>query len=249
MLRTDRIDLFQFHCCDELPDPGDPDGAWAAVREAVAAGKILHVGITSHRIAVAEAAVDTGLYETMQFPFSYLSGDRDLALAGRCKAANMGFIAMKGLAGGLLTDVRACHAFMAGYDNVVPIWGIQSEAELRQWLQVEAEDPPMTPALQAVIDRDRAQLAGSFCRGCGYCMPCPAGIEIRNCARMDMLLRRSPWQQYFTPDWQEKMNNIENCLECRQCAAKCPYQLDTPELLKYMLRDYREFYEAHRSQL
>ena len=83
---------------------------------------------------------------------------------------------------------------MNSYPNVVPIWGIQTMAELRQWLAAEAEDPQLDDALRAVIEKDRAELAGSFCRGCGYCMPCPAGIEIRNCARMDMLLRRSPWR-------------------------------------------------------
>ena len=76
-----------------------------------------------------------------------------------------------------------------------------------------------------------------------------AAAEIRNCARMNMLLRRSPWQQYMTPEWQAKMNKIDDCLGCRRCASRCPYQLDTPNLLKYMLKDYREFYEAHKDQL
>jgi len=249
MLRTDYIDLFQFHCCDELPDPDDPNGAFAAAREAKAAGKIRHIGITSHRIAVAEQAVASGLFETLQFPFSYISGERDLALADACRGADMGFIAMKGLAGGLLTNARACHAFMAGYPNVVPIWGIQSMAELEEWLRVAEEDPKLDGELGAVVEKDRRELTGTFCRSCGYCMPCPAGIEIRNCARMNMLLRRSPWRQYYTPEWRAKMEKINDCLECRKCAAKCPYQLDTPNLLKYMLKDYREFYEAHRAEL
>ena len=161
----------------------------------------------------------------------------------------MGYIAMKGLAGGLLTNARACHAFMKQYDNVVPIWGIQTFEELDEWLAVAEEDPDMDEALAEAIRRDRQELAGGFCRSCGYCMPCPVGIEIRNCARMDRLLRRSPWRQYFTPEWQAKMNKIEDCLGCRRCASRCPYQLDTPNLLKYMLKDYREFYEAHKDEL
>ena len=249
MLRTDYIDLFQFHCCEDLPDPNDPDGAFAAALAAKAAGKLRHIGITTHSVAVAEAAVESGLFETLQFPFSYLSSERDLALAEKCEKAGMGFIAMKGLAGGLLTDVRACTAFMNSYPNVVPIWGIQTMAELRQWLAAEAEDPQLDDALRAVIEKDRAELAGSFCRGCGYCMPCPAGIEIRNCARMDMLLRRSPWRPYYSPKWREKMEKIEQCKNCRKCAEKCPYKLDTPALLQYQLRDYRKFYEAHKSEL
>ena len=205
--------------------------------------------MTTHRVNVAEECIASGLFETLQFPFSYISSERDLALAEKCKAADMGYIAMKGLAGGMLTNTRACHAFMKQYDNVVPIWGVQRLEELEQWLAVAEEDPDMDEELAAFIKKERQELSGSFCRSCGYCMPCPVGIEIRNCARMNMLLRRSPWQQYMTPEWQAKMNKIEDCLECRRCASRCPYQLDTPNLLKYMLKDYREFYETHKDLL
>jgi predicted aldo/keto reductase-like oxidoreductase len=249
MLKTDHIDLFQFHQCPELPDPDDPDGAFAAALEAKAQGKILHIGITTHRVNVAEDAIASGNFETLQFPFSYISSDRDLALAGKCRQADMGFIAMKGLAGGLLTNARACRAFMSTYGNVVPIWGIQTMDELTQWLRVTEEDPSMDEELAAAIKRDRSELAGSFCRSCGYCMPCTVGIEIRNCARMNMLLRRSPWRQYMTPEWRAKMDRINDCIGCRKCAEKCPYQLDTPNVLKYMLKDYYEFYEAHKNEL
>ena len=249
MMKTDYIDLFQFHQVNEVPNPNDPNGAYAGALEAKERGWIRHIGVTSHRIQVAEDCIASGWFETLQFPFSYISSERDLALAEKCKKADMGFIAMKGLAGGLLTNVRACHAFMALYDNVVPIWGIQRLEELEQWLQMERENPQMDAELDAFIKKERQELSGTFCRGCGYCMPCPAGIEIRNCARMNMLLRRSPWQQYMTAEWQEKMNKIDDCLECRSCASKCPYQLDTPNLLKYMLKDYREFYEEHKNML
>ncbi len=249
MLKTDYIDLFQFHQAKEVPDPNDPNGAFAGALEAKERGWIRHIGVTTHRVNVAEECISSGWFETLQFPFSYISSERDLALAAKCKEADMGFIAMKGLAGGLLTNVRACHAFMNLYDNVVPIWGMQRLEELQQWLAAAEEDPQMDEELEAFITKERQELAGTFCRSCGYCMPCPVGIEIRNCARMNMLLRRSPWQQYMTEEWQARMNKIEDCIGCRSCASKCPYQLDTPNLLKYMLKDYREFYESHKNLL
>lgn len=249
MMKTDYIDLFQFHQVTEVPDPNDPKGAYAGAMEAKERGWIRHIGVTSHRVNIAEDCISSGLFETLQFPFSYISSDRDLALAEKCREADMGYIAMKGLAGGMLTNVRACYAFMKKYDNVVPIWGIQKMEELEQWLSLAQEDPDMDEELSAFIRKERQELSGSFCRSCGYCMPCPAGIEIYNCARMNMLLRRSPWQQYMTPQWREKMERINNCIGCRSCASRCPYQLDTPNLLKYMLKDYREFYEAHKDLL
>ncbi|MBQ9030580.1 MAG: aldo/keto reductase [Parasporobacterium sp.] len=247
MLKTDYLDLFQFHCVSQVPDVRNPDGAFAAALEAKQQGLIRHIGVTTHLIEIAKNCIGTGWFETLQFPFSYISSREDLDLAAACEKKGMGFIAMKGLAGGLITNVNACHAFMKQYPNVVPIWGIQSEAELSQWLRAAEEDPEMNGEYLAQIEADRKELSGSFCRGCGYCMPCPVEIPINNAARMNMLLRRSPYRPYMSDEWREKMNRINDCLECRSCASKCPYQLDTPALLKVMLRDYNEFYELHKN--
>ena len=95
------------------------------------------------------------------------------------------------------------------------------------------------------IHKDRSELAGDFCRGCGYCMPCPAGIEIPTQARISLLLGRAPYQPFLEDSFKEKMERINQCIECGQCKSHCPYQLDTPNLLKRELKRYQEFYEAH----
>ncbi len=246
-MKTDYIDLFQFHMVSNWDEIDG--GAWVAAQEAKAKGWVRHIGVTSHSIRFAEEAVASGRFETLQYPFSYLSSPEEMDLVRACRDADMGFIAMKALAGGMLANARAVHAFMREQEGVVPIYGVQTMEELEQWLALADEDPALDGELQAVIDADKEQLGGQFCRSCGYCMPCPQGIEIRNCARMDMLIRRSPWRPYFTPEWQEKMNKIKTCLNCGKCKSKCPYHLDTPAVLKYMLKDYREFYEAHKAEL
>lgn len=246
-LQTDYIDLFQFHNPAQLPDPEDPDGPFAAVLEAKQKGYIRHIGITNHRLKVACAAIDSGNFETMQFPFCYLAAPQDLEIVEKCKAADMGFIAMKGLSGGLLNNAEACYAFMQEYPNVVPIWGIQREEELDQWLELTARDPHVTPEIQAVIDKDRKELAGNFCRSCGYCLPCTAGIDIPQAARMSALLRRSPYQPYMSDEWYAKMHKIEECVHCDACKSRCPYGLDTPALLQAMLKDYDAFYAEHHN--
>ena len=144
-----------------------------------------------------------------------------------------------GLPGGLITNSAAAYAFEAQYDNVLPIWGVQRETELDEFLSYIDNPPRMNEELRAVIEKDRAELRGEFCRGCGYCMPCPVGIEINSCARMSLLLRRSPAAAYLSPEGQAKMKKIENCLHCNQCKAKCPYGLDTPALLARNYEDYK----------
>ena len=239
-LRTDYIDIYQFHNPAFCPRPDDGTGLYEAMLEAKEKGMICHIGITNHRLNVAHEAVESGLYETLQFPFCYLATEKDIELVEKCKEANMGFIAMKALSGGLITNSAAAYAFLAQYDNVLPIWGVQRESELDEFLSYIDNPPTMTEELAAVIKKDREELLGDFCRGCGYCMPCPVGIEINNCARMSLLIRRSPSAAQLTPAAQEKMKKIENCLHCGSCKAKCPYGLDTPTLLEKNYQDYCE---------
>ncbi|MCH5183379.1 MAG: aldo/keto reductase [Oscillospiraceae bacterium] len=238
-LKTDYLDFYQFHNPAVCPRPGDGSGLYEAMLEAKAQGKIRHIGITNHRPHVAEEAVRSGLYETLQFPFCYLATETDLALVDLCREQNVGFIAMKGLSGGLITDAKAAYAWMAQYDNVLPIWGVQRESELDDFLACGENPPEMAGEILASIERDRAELLGNFCRACGYCMPCPVGIQISNCARMSQLIRRSPSAGWLTPESQKMMFRIEQCVGCGKCKSKCPYELDTPTLLKRNLEDYK----------
>lgn len=239
-LKTDYIDIYQLHNPSFCPRPGDGSGLYEALEKAKAEGKILHIGITAHRPDVAREAVLSGLYETLQFPFCYLATETDTDIVRLCVEQDVGFIAMKGLSGGLLTNSAAAYAWMAQFENVLPIWGIQRESELAEFIAYMKEPPQMTAEVRSVIERDRAELIGNFCRACGYCMPCPVGIEINNCARMSQLIRRSPSAQHLTEEARAKMMKIEECVNCGSCKSKCPYGLDTPELLRLNLADYKK---------
>lgn len=240
LLQTDYIDIYQFHCAETVYQPGDGTGMYECMLQAKEEGKIRHIGITAHLIQVAMEAVDSHLYETIQFPFSYLSSVKEEELVQKSKEAHMGFIAMKGLAGGLINQSKPAMAYMSQFDNVLPIWGIQKESELDEWLSYMDETPVIDEEMKAFIEKEKGELSGDFCRGCGYCMPCPAGIMINQCARMSLMLRRSPSQNWLTEDMQAEMKKIENCLHCGQCSRKCPYQLDTPALLQKNYEDYQK---------
>lgn len=238
-LKTDCVDIYQFHCVGQCYRPGDGSGMYECMLEAKKQGKIRFISATAHKIGIAEEVVESGLYDTLQFPFSYLASERDIALVRRCKEKNIGFIAMKALSGGLITNSAAAYAYIAQYDNVLPIWGVQRKHELEEFLSYMDNPPSMTEEMRALIDRDRAELSGDFCRGCGYCMPCPAGIEINNCARMIQLIRRSPSAGFLQEKAQEKMYKIEDCTRCGRCMKHCPYGLQIPDLLRKNLEDYR----------
>ncbi len=240
LLKTDYIDIYQFHNPAFCPKPGDGSGLYEAMLEALEQGKIRHIGITNHRLAVAEEAVRSGLYETLQFPFSYLASEKELGLVRLCEEQDVGFICMKALAGGLITRSDAAYAYLNQY-SVAPIWGIQRESELDEFLSYQEQPPAMTGDIAAYIAREREELVGDFCRGCGYCMPCPAGIEINTCARISLLLRRSPSAQWLTEESQAMMAKIDSCLSCGRCKTKCPYGLDTPGLLRKNYEDYKTF--------
>lgn len=239
-LQTDYIDIYQFHNPSFCPRPGDGTGLYEAALEAKKQGKIRHIGISSHKIPIAKEIIESGLYEVLQFPFCYLATQQDLEIVEACKKADIGFVAMKGLAGGVLNNAKAAFAFQEQFDHVVPVWGIQRESELQEFISYMKNPPTMDDEVRAIIEKDLKELSGDFCRGCGYCLPCPASIPINQCARMSVLLRRSNTQAFLSPAWQEHMKKIENCIQCGACASRCPYGLNPPELLKKNYAEYQD---------
>ncbi|MCR5219242.1 aldo/keto reductase [Treponema sp.] len=246
-LKTDYIDLYQFHNPAFCPKPEDGTGLYEAMLQAKAEGKIRHIGITNHRLNVAREAIQSGLYETLQFPFCYLSTEKEIELVKQCKEKNMGFIAMKALSGGLITNAAAAYAYINQFDNVLPIWGIQRMNELEEFISFQKKEPDYSGKIKELIEKDRKELCGSFCRGCGYCMPCPQKIEINNCARMSLMLRRAPSASWLNEEWQKKMSLITSCIHCNKCSSHCPYGLDTPKLLQENYIDYQEVLAGRRS--
>ena len=126
----------------------------------------------------------------------------------------MGFIAMKALCGGLLTDAKAVFMFFEGMEKAVPIYGMQRESELLEFAGLAGNPQEMTKEISLRIQSDKNELQGNFCRGCGYCLPCPADIKINMVARMSFLLRRAVWQSFVTPEWQAEMRKVNDCIDC-----------------------------------
>ena len=245
-LKTDYIDIYQFHLMGQCYRPGDGTGMYECMLKAKREGKIRHIGGTAHKIGIARELAESGLYETVQYPISYLADEQETEFIRLCQKNNVGVICMKGMAGGLITNSKAAMAFVSQFEGTVPIWGIQRESELDEWLSYMDDTPEMDDEISAFIESERKELMGEFCRGCGYCMPCTVGIQINQCNRMSLMLRRAPSAGWLSKNWQAEMAKIENCISCGACLPKCPYELDIPSLLRKNLEDYKEVLKGNR---
>ena len=246
-MKTDYLDIFQFHNPDFCPMEDDP--AYQYLVELKKQGVVRHIGITNHRLFVAHEAIDSGLYETLQFPFSVLATEKDTEVVEKCAKADVGFVCMKAMSGGLIREPRATFAFLQRYPHVVPIYGVQRMEELQEWLALDENPPVWDGELEALVEKERRELSGDFCRSCGYCLPCPKNIPIPNAARIQFLMTRSPYKPYLTPEWREGMDRIEDCIHCDHCKNHCPFGLDTPSLLVSQKAWYDRFYEEHKDEV
>lgn len=243
-LKTDVIDIYQFHNPADVPLADDP--RYRAMEDFKRQGMIRHIGITTHSADRAVLAARSGLYETVQYPISCISDPRDLEVVETCRDLGVGVLGMKALAGGLISDARLSFAALDPYDHLAPLWGVQHMHELNQLVALDNDPPALDDAMRARIAALREELGGEFCRGCGYCMPhCPRGIAISMCARMTLLLGRAVWQSFMTDEWNRNMEHIESCLHCGACTEHCPYGLDIPALLEKNLAEYRRFRAEH----
>lgn len=245
-LKTDYVDVLQLHNPEYDIDFDDENSAFAGAMEAKKRGYCRFVGVTQHNLERAYNYAACGKFDTVQFPFSCLATEREIGLTQLCAKEDVGFIAMKALAGGLISNIPANFAFLRQLPNIVPIYGIQKLEELEQFIALDRDPPVWDDTMIAQIEAEKAQLSGNFCRGCAYCMPCPQGINISWDARMSLMLKRAVTENFLTPQWKEEMDKINTCIECGQCKSRCPYGLDTPTLLKENLTFYREFVSQYK---
>jgi predicted aldo/keto reductase-like oxidoreductase len=244
-LRTDVIDIWQLHnissaeTYDRVTGPG---GSLEAAREALQAGKIRHIGLSSHNLDVAMEAVRSGLFETVQFPFNYVTREPADELIPLAKERDVGFIGMKPFAGGMLGNAALSIKYVLQFDSVVPDPGIQAVGEIEEIAAiVESGDWELTPQERQEIEARRAELGTQFCRQCGYCQPCPEGISIP----MVMITRGmwKLWPRGTFLDWMGRViDEARNCVQCGECEEKCPYQLPIRE----MIAENIAFYESVR---
>jgi predicted aldo/keto reductase-like oxidoreductase len=245
-LQTDWIDLYQLHNVSNeaaLQAIMAPDGACAAVQRAKEAGKIRHIGLSSHSISTAEAALQTGLFKTLQFPFNFIEQDPAEELFPYARSRNIGLIGMKPLGGGLLERADLCFRFLQQHSYLVPIPGIRSKREADEIAALYRRPRPLNEADLASMEEIRSLLGKKFCHRCEYCMPCEQGVQIPSVLIFQSAARRLSAEG--VKGWLgEAMESAELCIECGECEEKCPYRLPIADLLKEHLALYRELVQT-----
>lgn len=244
LLKTDYIDIYQFHNASMVHEADSL--MYKQMLSFKEQGLIRHISVTAHKAKVAMDCIESGLFDTLQYPISCISDELDIEVVTKAETSGMGVIAMKAMAGGLVDKAILPFAFLEQFKSTVPIWGIQHMEELLEFVELDKNPPALDAEMQKRIDIYKKELSGDFCRGCGYCVKgCPADIQINMAARMTLLCGRAVWQNFVTEDAQAMMAKIDDCIDCGQCSMACPYDLNTPELLRKNQREYKVFLESH----
>jgi predicted aldo/keto reductase-like oxidoreductase len=246
-LGVDYIDLYQLHCVSNFEDYEKslaPGGPLDVIREAQAAGQVRHIGITCHSMEVALEATRSSLFETMMFPFNFVSHEAAEKLIPLAQEHDVGFIVMKPMGGRLLENAAVAFKYLRQFLDTVPIAGIERTEEIEEVVAIMEGDPQMTPAEEAEMERLRAELGTRFCRRCGYCQPCPEGVPIQRLMILESMLKRMPAESFF-PGWgTEVVPQAENCVQCGECEEKCPYHLPIREMMEEHLSLFHTQKEA-----
>ncbi len=233
-LRTDHIDLYQMHnpSLADLERMTAPDGALEALREAKAAGKIGHIGVTAHLAAVFERALEMDWVETVMFPYNIVETQGE-ALIHRAAERGVGFICMKPLAGGALEDARLALRFIRQNPDVtVAIPGMCDVHEIEENIASMEDSSPLSEDELSRIEAVRQSLGTQFCRRCNYCQPCTAGIQISGVFLVEGYLKRYGLRDWAVARYRGMEKNASDCVQCGVCETRCPYQLPIREMLK-----------------
>jgi predicted aldo/keto reductase-like oxidoreductase len=202
-----------------------------AAQEALQAGQVRHIGITSHSLEVALAAVPSGHFETIQFPFNFVTREAAEELIPLARRHDVGFIAMKPFAGGLLDNASLAIKFLLQFDGVIPDPGIEKVEEVEEIVSLLDGSWELNVAEREAIELIRAEVGNRFCRRCEYCLPCPEGVQIPTVMNVKSFWKRFPADRFSTGWLAEAMYSAESCIECGECEEKCPYALPIREML------------------
>jgi predicted aldo/keto reductase-like oxidoreductase len=251
MLQTDYIDIYQIHglrSMEVLQRMMNEDGAMAALKEAQQAGKIGHIGFTTHWLDTAVAAVRLGEFSSVQVPFNFIENEPLNELVGVCREHNVGIIGMKPLGGGLIPYPDLALRWLLEQPlDLIPI-GMESVEEVNTNVRLARERRPLSAEEQGMLEAAAQELGKRFCRKCGYCMPCPNNVPISSVMLVELMYKRNGPEETLQAKYLEHLAKVEECVECGECVRKCPYELPIPEIIRELAAKYLPLLEEYRAK-
>jgi predicted aldo/keto reductase-like oxidoreductase len=240
-LKTDYIDLYQLHNITNLQEFEKvmaKGGALEALQEYRDKGVIKHIGITSHSVDIIEKALEYDVFETIQYPYNAVE-TQGSELFRKAYEKNIGIIGMKPFAGGAITNARAALKFILQNQHITcAIPGMCSIEQLMDNIKA-IDEMPLTQAEKEALSKEASELGERFCRRCGYCQPCPKGINIPVVFVMESYYKRYNLMEWAQTRYDSMPSKASDCEKCGLCETRCPYQLPIRE----MLESVRETFE------
>lgn len=252
-LDTDYIDLCQFHGISDRERMGkilDPEsGLFQVFEDAKKAGKIRHIGITSHQLDIAKELVQTGRFETMMFPFNFITCEPADELLPLCREHDVGFIDMKPMADGMLENPVVAFKYLFRFPDMVIIPGIEKPHEIEEIAKIFEGSHEMTASEIADMQHLTGELGTRFCRRCDYCQPYQQEIPISMVLSFPSFVKRLPPGWYLEGGMiPGQMAKAATCVECGECEARCPYHLPIIEMVAANHKLYEEIREKYQNQ-
>ncbi|MDY0235680.1 MAG: aldo/keto reductase [Gudongella sp.] len=241
LLKTDRIDLFQFHNVKSLEDYNNliADGAALdAIKKAKEDGIVKEIGISSHSLDVLNVAVKTDHFATIQFPYNAVERQAE-DLFRIAHERNIGVIVMKPLAGGAIQNGELALRFILENQNVsVVIPGMDCVEQVIENTKPGHDGKGLSEDQRKNLEKEAAELGTQFCRRCGYCAPCSVGIDIPTQFILDSYFTRYNLQEWAQTRYNSQEIKASDCIDCGLCEPRCPYNLPIREMLKKVASHY-----------
>ena len=241
LLKTDRIDLYQFHNIRSIEDYNNlmaEGAAYQAIKKAKEDGRVVEIGISSHSIDVLEEAIKTDYFSTIQFPYNAVERQAE-DLFEKAYNNNIGVIVMKPLAGGAISNGELALRFILENKNVsVVIPGMDSVDQVRENSKPGQDGLGLSGKQREELDKEASNLGSQFCRRCGYCAPCSVGIDIPTQFILDSYFTRYNLQEWAQTRYNSQEIKASDCIDCGICEPRCPYNLPIREMLKNVASHY-----------
>lgn len=266
-LRTGYLDIYNFHgmTWDAFTKHIDgPNGKLRLMVKAREQGLVRHICCSFHDTPEALVKLaETGIFTAITLQYNLLNRSLEQAML-RLKELGVGVVVMGPVGGGRLgvpsdrlreatgdaaaSTPEIALRFVLGHPAVsLAISGMNSMAMLDDNVRTVTARPPFTPEQVRELDRALAGIrekTGIRCPACGYCQPCPAGVDISENFRVFNEYRMFGLRDTAQLAYRRLAGKASACTECGACLAKCPQRLPIPDLLVRIMSELDTSYDG-----